>query len=475
MSVADAADPVAQALAGFVHRLRLEDVPDDVSLRARHLMLDAIGCALAARREPFVANFWSAARALSAGTSGNAAVIGHAERLPLRDAVLLNGVLMHGLDYDDTHIAGVIHLTVAVLPALLNLASQRDLPGRDVLVAYIAGVEAGARLAMAARGGFHRQGFHPTGVIGAFAAAWAVGRLLKLDPRQLVQAQGAALSMAAGSLQFIEDGAWTKRLHAGWAAQAGITAAMLAAQGVVAPVAPYTGRYGLFHAYLDDAGRGAVDLSLATLQLGGAGVAPVWQLPQIAVKPFAMCHFVHAATDAAIELHRTGLEPAQIRDVEVLVPHAAVALVCEPAARKRRPQNDYDAKFSLPYAVACGLLRGRLGLKELEPQAFASEEVQALMDRVRYSVDPESTFPRHYSGEVRVTLADGSQVRHREAVNRGHADRPLTNEEVGAKFTDNATLHFAAPRVRAIERAVLGLDSLDSARRLEELLGVEPD
>jgi 2-methylcitrate dehydratase PrpD len=475
MNPADPTDPVAQALAEFVHRLRIEEVPGDVSLRARHLMLDAVGCAMAARREPFAARFWSTARALSAGTTGNAGVIGHAERLPLRDATLLNGVLMHGLDYDDTHIAGVIHLTVSVLPALLSLASQRDLPGGDVLVAYIAGVEAGARLAMAVKGGFHRQGFHPTGVVGAFAAALAVGRLLNLDPRQLVQAQGAALSMAAGSLQFIEDGAWTKRLHAGWAAQVGITAAMLASEGVVAPVAPYTGRYGLFHSYLDESARGDVDLALATLQLGGAGVEPLWQLPQIAVKPFAMCHFVHAATDAAIELHRTGLDTAEIRDIEVLVPQASIQLVCEPADRKRRPQNDYDAKFSLPYAVASGLLRGKLGLKELEPTAFLSDEVQTLMDRVRYSVDSESTFPRHYSGEVRVTLADGSRTRHREAVNRGHPDRPLTNAEVREKFIDNATLHFVAPRARAIEAAVLELDGPNSTRRLEDVLAVDPD
>ena len=312
-------------------------------------------------------------------------------------------------------------------------------------------------------------------LIGAFAAAWAVGRLLKLDPRQLVQAQGAALSLAAGSLQFIEDGAWTKRLHAGWAAQAGLTAAMLAAEGVVAPAAPYTGRYGLFRAYLDEAGRSAVDLSLATLQLGDTGVDPVWQLPQIAIKPFAMCHFVHAATDAAIHLHRAGVDAAAIRDVEVLVPLAAVPLVCEPAARKRRPQNDYDAKFSLPYAVASGLLHGKLGLQELEPAAFLGDDVHALMERVRYVVDPASTFPRHYSGEVRVTLGDGTRASHREAVNRGHPDRPLTNAEVGAKFIDNATLHFAASHASAVRSTVLELDALESMKALEELLVVEPD
>lgn len=480
--IADAADPVASALARFVAGLRLQDIPTEVSLRARHLMLDAIGCALAARGESFAAPFWSATRALSAGSTGRSGVMGYAERVTLRDAALLNGTLMHGLDYDDTHIAGVVHLTVAVLPALLALAGQRGLSGAQLLTAYVAGVETGARLAMAARGGFHRQGFHPTGVVGTFAAAWAAGHLLELDADQLIHAQGAALSMASGSLQFIEDGAWTKRWHAGWAAQAGMTAAALAAAGVVAPTAPYGGRYGLYASHLDDAGRQALDLSVATWALpggdSGCGDAAHWELSDIAVKPFAMCHFVHAATDAAIAMQAAliarGLDATQVHDIEVLVPQAAVPLVCEPQWRKRRPGNAYEAKFSLPYAVASGLMRGCLGLRELEPAAYLDPAAQALMDRVRYTVDTNSTFPLHYSGEVRLTLADGTQLQRREAVNRGHADRPLHNDEVQAKFMDNATRHFARGHAQAVLDQVLRVDRLTSVRILEDLLAHDP-
>jgi 2-methylcitrate dehydratase PrpD len=467
-------DPVAQGLARLVHRLRADAVPPEVGLRARHLMLDAIGCAMAALKEEFAGRFWAAARTLARDAAGTSGVIGHGQRLPMRDAAMLNGVLMHGLDYDDTHIAGVVHLTVSVLPALLNLAGSRNAPGADLLTAYVAGVEAGARIAMAARGGFHAQGFHPTGVVGTFAAALATGRLMGLDEAALVHAQGAALSMAGGSLQFIEDGAWTKRLHAGWAAQAGITAATLAAAGVVAPQAPYTGRYGLFASYLDQTGHDQVDLSLATAGMHQDGRVLQWELMNIAVKPFAMCHFVHAATDAAIALHQLGVPAARIRDVEVLVPQAAVPLVCEPADRKRRPGNEYDAKFSLPYAVASGLLRGRLGLEELKPSAYLCGEAQALMDRIRYSVDAHSSFPRHYTGEVRVTLDDGTQHRHREVVNRGHPDRPLSNSEVERKFMDNATLHFSREHARAVSEAVLNLDRLAGTRELEEILARAP-
>lgn len=463
----NAADPIARTLAGFTAGLRAPQIPPEVSLRARYLLLDAIGCAMAAVREDFAARFGASMKALAGAVPGDTGVIGSANRLPLRDALVQNGVLTHGLDYDDTHMAGVVHLTVSILPAVLGVGARHGASGSDMLTAYVAAVEAGARIASAARGGFHTRGFHPTGLVGAFACALATGRLMGLDAAQLVHAQGAALSMASGSLQFIEDGAWTKRVHPGWAAQAGLTAATLAQHGVVAPQAPYTGRYGLYASHLD----APADLSLATAGLHADGGIDHWELPSIAVKPFAMCHFVHAATDAAIALHGAGgIDPGDIETIEVLVPHAAVELVCEPADRKRRPQNAYDAKFSLPYAVVSGLTRGKLGLKELLPEAYLDPAAQALMDTVRYRVDPDSTFPRHYSGEVRVRLRDGRERRQREAVNRGHADRPVTNADVCVKFMENATLHFPRAHAEAVCETVLTLDRLADTAALESLL-----
>lgn len=464
-------DPIAGTLAGFTAGLRPEQVPPEVSLRARHLMLDAIGCAMAAVREDFAARFAASLRALAGGAAGDTGVIGSPQRLPLRDALMQNGVLTHGLDYDDTHMAGVVHLTVSILPAVLGVGARRGASGMDALMAYIAAVEAGARIASAARGGFHTRGFHPTGLVGAFACALASGRLIGLDAAQLVHAQGAALSMASGSLQFIEDGAWTKRIHPGWAAQAGLTAATMAQHGIVAPEAPYTGRYGLYASHLDK----PADLALATAGLHADGGIDHWELPAIAVKPFAMCHFVHAATDAAIALHAGGgMGAGDIESIEVLVPEAAVELVCEPANRKRRPQNEYDAKFSLPYAVVSGLMRGKLGLKELQPEAYLAPGVQALMDTVRFRIDPDSTFPRHYSGEVRLTLRGGRELRHREAVNRGHADRPVTNADVCTKFMENASLNFSRTHAEAVRDQVLALDRLPDVSALETLLMQPP-
>lgn len=476
-TIDNAPDRIAATLAVFTHKLRLDEVPADVSLRARHLMLDAVGCALAARGEDFALRFENAVHALpgvNVPAACTAGAIGFARRLPLRDATLLNGVLTHGLDYDDTHMAGVLHLSVSVLPALLNLSAARDASGADMLTSFIAGLESGARIASVAKSGFHGQGFHPTGVVGAFASALAVGRLIGLDADGLVAAQGIALSLASGSLQFIEDGSWTKRIHPGWAAQAGITAATFALQDIPAPRAPYEGRYGLFSSYLDSSRQAQIDLALGTAHIDGDGRASAWELNNIAIKPFPMCHFVHASADAAIALHRQGLDVTKIRSVEVAVPAGVIQAVCEPLAAKRRPASDYDAKFSLPYAVASGLLRGRLGLKELEPAAFTDASVVALMDRVHHVEDPAATFPRHYSGEVRVTMQDGSVRRHREAVNRGHAERPLTNDEVRQKFMENATLWFPKSHAEAVCEQILALDRLPSVRSLESLLAVDP-
>ena len=472
---ADSAAPtIATRLAAFAHSLRLEGVPAEVSLRARHLLLDAIGCAMAARGEAFATRLAAGVADLAGSDhGGRSGVVGFATRLPVRDAALLNGMLMHGLDYDDTHMAGIVHLTVSVLPTLLALGGARKARGADLLVAYIAALETGARIASAAKGGFHHQGFHPTGVVGALASTIGAGRLVGLAPPAIARAQGIALSMASGSLQFLEDGAWTKRMHPGWAAQAAISAATLAGHDIPAPLAAYEGRFGLYRLYLG-AGHDRADLALATAGLGEDGAAATWELTNIAVKPYAICHFSHAVADAAVALHKRGVDAARIRSVEARLPAGTMPVVGEPAAAKRRPSSDYDAKFSAHYAVASGLLRGRLGLRELTPAAFTDPAALALMDRITCTVDAATTFPRHYSGEVIVTLDDGTTLGERQAVNRGHAERPLSDAEVRDKFFANATLHFPESHARAVCDAVLAVDRAPSVAALEDLLAVAP-
>jgi 2-methylcitrate dehydratase PrpD len=454
---------ISEQLAAFTAGLELADVPAAVVTRAKHLILDSIGCAFAAREEAFAGRIASSVAKLAG--EGARRVVGMPYRLPLRDAAIVNGMLMHGLDYDDTHAAGVAHLTVSTLPAAIATAAHTDASGAQLLTAYIAGVETGARLASVVKGAFHQIGFHPTGLIGVFASSLVAGRLMKLSRAQLAGAQGIALSLASGNLQFIEDGSWTKRIHPGWAAASGITAAALAADDIPAPLEAYEGRFGLYRSHLPPTEFAASDLSIATAALGS-----VWEIDNVAIKPFPACHFVHGCADAAIALHRAGVDVERIESIRALIPAGVVKSVAEPVAAKRRPKNDYDAKFSIPYAVASGLLRGRLGLAELLPAAFVEPRILALMDKVDYEADPATTFPRHYTGEVIVTLDDGRVLSHRIAVNRGNPDQPLSNADIEAKYFDNCALNLPHETAQRVRDLVLNLETLPSAVQLEAAL-----
>jgi 2-methylcitrate dehydratase PrpD len=329
----------------------------------------------------------------------------------------------------------------------------------------VLGVEVAARLGAVAKGAFHQVGFHPTGLIGAFACALAAGRLMSLNEKQLVMAQGLTLSAGSGSLEFLEDGAWNKRFHPGWAAVSGITAAALARQGFVGAKRAYEGRFGLYASHLQSHFDPA-DLALAT-----AGLGELWELQQVAVKPYPACHFVHACVDAAVTLTREHkLDAKEIEQVRALVPAEVVKTVCEPAANKRRPANSYDAQFSIPYTVAAALRRGQFTLDELEDDALGDADTLALADRVQYEIDPATTFPRHYTGEVIVTLRGGRTLRHREAVNRGNGERPLSEADIIEKYRSNAARAISRDKAQAVETLLLSLDQAADVGALADRL-----
>jgi 2-methylcitrate dehydratase PrpD len=458
--VPTATSGIASHLARFALALDLDQVPGAVRERAKHLILDGIGLAFATTAFPYSDMALAAMRELG---QGNSTVFGKAEKLALRDAMLVNGLLVHGLDFDDTHSRGVIHATASAWPCAFGLAEREGASGAQMLAAYIAAMEVSTRVGAAAGSGFHKAGFHPTGLVGAFGCALAAAKLLGLSQDAAVHAQGIVLSMASGSLEFLEDGAWTKRLHPGWAAASGATAATLARHGYVGPGAAYEGRYGLYALHLSNGDK--PDLSNAT-----AGLGETWEIDQVALKPIPACHFTHAASDAAIALYRAHSLPGEaIEKVVVRIPGPVVEVVCEPVANKKRPANSYDAQFSIPYIVATGLLKGRFTLDDLEAAALADPAVLALAQRIEYEIDPDSTFPRHYTGEVIVHTRDGRCLAHREAVNRGSADRPLTNAQIVEKFYQNAGRVIARDRADRVRDAVLALDRSPAAALAEAL------
>lgn len=453
--------PIAQTLAGFANAITYDRIPAHVRQRAKELILDAVGIALASTKYDFAHRTLSAATAL--GGPGDHAVIGMATRLPLRDAALVNGTLIHGLDYDDTHVQAATHVTCSMFPTALGVAAQEGLSGKELLAAYVAGVEVAGRIGSVTEGQWHQVGFHPTGVIGAFGCAITAGKLLGLGDEPLAMAQGIALSVGSGSLEFLEDGAWTKRMHPGWAAVAGITAAALAKQGFIGPKRPYEGRFGLWNSHLGPLAE-QIKLERATEALFER-----WEIERTAVKPFPACHFNHASADAALMLARQhGLTAEQVKRITARMPAAAVKTVCEPIATKQAPQNAYDAQFSIPYIVAASIVRGKFGLAELAPEVIGDPTILALAKKVQYEIDPDSPFPDYYSGELVVETNDGRTLRHREEKNRGAGDRPLSTEDIVAKYMDNAVTAVSRERAERIRDLVLSLDGLDDAAELED-------
>ncbi|MGH3319154.1 MAG: MmgE/PrpD family protein [Streptosporangiaceae bacterium] len=456
-----AAPAIAGVLADFAAGLRLDDVPPDVVEAAKLHLLDSVGLAYASGTYDFATRSLVALSSLGAGDSP---VIGQRQRLAPRDAVLANGVFVHGLDYDDTHLAGVVHPSASAFPTALAVAADRRLSGGDLLLGYLIGVEVSSRLGAVAKGNFHAIGFHPTGLVGAFGCAALVGRLHGLPARGIAHAQGVVGSMAGGLLEFLDGGAWTKRMHPGWAGVAGITACALAGQGFVGPERVYEGRFGLYATHLrPDADR---DLSLAT-----AGLGEQWEMRDVAIKPYPTCHLTHAFADAALALvHRESLRPEDVRSIRCLIAEGEVGTVCEPADKKLFPTSDYDAKFSLPFIVAAAIVRRRFTLAELYQDALADPVILDLARKVSYEPDPASGFPRHYSGEVIVETAGGRTLRHREQVNRGADECPLSGADIEAKFRDNMELAAGPDATERVLDAVLSLERFDDAAAFGELL-----
>ena len=457
---------ISEQLGQFGHRFTLAQVPAQVRSRATHLMLDALGIALASTRYDFARQSMAGIVALAGGgnTEGGVPVIGCGLNLPLRDAVTLNALLIHGLDFDDTHPGGVIHATTSVLPAALGVATHRGAGGQDLLAAYVLGVETAIRLGAAARGGFHQVGFHPTGLIGTFGCTLACAHLMQLQAPQWVDAQGIALSLAGGSLEFLQDGAWTKRLHPGAAAASGITAATLAQHGFVGPRATYEGRFGLYNSHLGALAE-QCDLSLTTQGLG-----EVWETMNIAIKPIAACHFTHACADAASALSQSWAG-SPVRRIVAAVPAGVMKTVCEPIENKQRPANAYDAQFSIPYSVATGLRFGRFTLDALEPAAYSDPETLALAAKVECVVDPTADFPRYFGGDVTVECEDGRILHHQEPINRGAEGRPISDADIVRKFHDNAARAVTRTHADHILNAVLDMER-QQVRDLAQLLGV---
>jgi 2-methylcitrate dehydratase PrpD len=452
----------SRALARMAAGLRFSDLPAAVRERTKLHLLDGLGLAFASHAYPYASRSIDGIKAI--GASGANTVVGQAGGFEVRDAALLNGILVHGLDFDDTHLASIVHPTTTSLPAAMAMAEQLGASGEALLAGFVAGAETAIRIGAAVDGGFHHVGFHATGVVAHFGSAIAAGRLLGLDVDQLVTAQGIVGSTASGIQVFLEEGAWTKRFHPGWAAVAGITAARLAQHGFVGPSRPYEGKFGLFQTHLQ---THADEVKMAAFT---EGLGEVWRFGETALKPYPVCHFIHGCADAAIELRRE-FAASDIASVRAFLPEPTLHIIAEPAEAKEHPTTEYEGKFSAQFVVASCLIKGRMGLPDLQPECFRDPEVMDLTARVKCEADPQSAFPTYFSGGLEVTLKDGRKLSRHVPVNSGAGERMLTADQVIAKFTAHAEMTASKAQADRVGEIVLDLENRTAAELMDALRG----
>jgi 2-methylcitrate dehydratase PrpD len=439
----------ARSLARFVSGLSLKDVPAPVVTAASLLALDTLGNALAAAREDFGLSVVRAARRL--GGQAESTLIGDGAKVAAATAALANGTLAHGLDFDDTREDAIVHTGCVAVTTALAVGEAVGASRRAVLEALLAAVEVMCRVGLAVPGQLHARHFHPTAVTGSFAAAAAAGKLYALTEDQLVHAFGICGSQSAGIIEYLTDGTWTKRLHPGWNAHAGVTAALLAQAGFTGPETVLEGAHGFYQAFAG--GHDEVKLAALLATLGRT-----WEITNLTYKPYPCGSIAHPYMDCAGRLRaRPGFDPDAIVAVRCRTAAGPVPRLWEPIAAKWAPPNGYAAKFSLPYLLAVMFVRGRVGLADFSDEAVRDAAVLRLAGRVTYELDPTIDYPRHFIGDVRVRLASGEELVETQDHPHGGPDHPMAREDLESKFRGNAGLLLDAERVERILRAAADL------------------
>jgi 2-methylcitrate dehydratase PrpD len=452
----------ARRLARFVRGLSLDLVPGTVAERARLLTLDTLGSALASATMDFGRAVTATAAAL--GGVPESTVVGARVRVGAANAVLANGTLAHGLDFDDTREDAIVHTGCVAVSAALAVGEAVGASGRAMLEGVIAGVEVMCRLGLAVPGRLHARHFHPTGVTSSFAAAAVAGKLRGLDEDALVRALGICGSQASGIIEYLADGSSTKRLHPGWGAHAGLVAVELARAGFTGPESVLEGEHGFYQALAGGVDDARLDAELASL-------GHVWELAALTFKPYPCGSIAQPYMDCARALRaRHGLTPDAIAAVRCRTAAGPVPRLWEPLAAKHRPPNGYAAKFSLPYLLAVVLTRGTLTLSDTSDDAVADEGLLALAARVTYELDASIDYPRRFVGDVRITTTDGRTLADHRDHPRGGPDDPMPADELVDKFRANAALRLNREKIDAVVAAVDALATAPDLRFLARAL-----
>jgi 2-methylcitrate dehydratase PrpD len=458
--------PLSSELAAWVARSGFDDLPPDVIEATKLRVMDVIGLSLAGAETPFGRSTRAAAIALS--PPGPCRVLGTGDRLGVTAAAFANGAFSQALEFDDTHNESIVHMSSPAVAAALALSEYvRPVSGRDFITAIALGNEISCRAGSVASGQFHKRGFHPTGLFAPFGVAYLASKLLGLNAQEMAQAAGICGSFASGLLQCWVDGTQTKFLHPGWAAQSGITAAVLARTGTTGPSEVFEGRFGLFVSHLQDSGQRQDATSRPNYGRIRDGLGMHWESRNSSFKPFPAAHVLHPYISAILRLRgKYGIRVSDVERIECPVTAFIVGIVCEPLEEKFAPASDSHGRVSLQYSLAEALTLGSLGKNAYAQESLRDPAILALARRVYFYVDPDYPGPGRFKGEVTITLKDGRDFHELEEYNRGSAENPMTYEEIRAKFEENASGFLDAARRERLAQQIGRLDVLEDSSQL---------
>ena len=440
-------------LAHFCANLNGSAIPEAVRERVRYLLLDHLAVTIGGSILASSQAVYRMLEAMGAYSSAGVTLFGRKERAEAAWAALANGVAAHGLEMDDVENRSSLHPGVVVFPAVLAMAEHLQVTPEDFYAAIIAGYEVTLRVGAALNpASAYERGFHPTAVSGTLGAAAACARLLALSPEQIEMALGIAGSMASGSMAYLNDGAWTKRLHPGWASHAGIMAARLAATGFIGPSAILEGRYGFLTAY-----SSASDSDALNIPTNGD-----FAIMDVSLKPYACCRYMHGPIDCLLAIRQQHApDPTQIAQIRCGVLSGGRGLIADPIEQKRQASNIVEAQFSMPYGAALALLTGQAELSAFTEQWIQNEAVRALMQKVACYTSPEldAFYPEEWRASVSVEMQDGSVYSANVRYPLGDPHTPLSWQQLEDRFhaLTAPVLQDRQQREKLIEK-VKGLD-----------------
>lgn len=414
-------------------------IPPDVKDFAALHCLDAMGVGIAASKleqgQPY-------ARYTAQAAKGASSVLNGLSGLDAAEAALVNGGLIHSLEYDDTHTESIVHGSAVLLPAALAVAETVAASPARMLASYIKGYECLIRIGLAGQGGFQRHGFQITSVAGALVTALMACELMDATADQHVHAMGIALSQSSGVFEFLSNGSSVKSMHPGWSAHAGVVAARLAVAGLQGPETSLEGQRGLFMAFARDP-EAAARFKGHLQDFGGH-----WHLRDVAFKLVPSCHYLHSFVEAAGEIADQIDGPSEIDHIHLKIAEGAAPIVCDPWELKQNPPTGHAIRWSLPVITAARFVEGKVDL-----DTFAKPAGPGLLDlaqRISWEPMQPNRFPRLFEAAIECRLKDGRTLSVFKDDVLGNASRPVSTQKVIDKFEANAARSLDQARIKAI-------------------------